>query len=137
MNLDFQAKCHKLQPTRTTVTPLTVAQLRSSPAFPPNAGFFILGGKMSKVESKSSKKKTGSERLPFTKTNYQILGAGLLVIVAGYFALSQPPWDGTMPLVVAPILLVIGYCVIIPFGILYRQKSENQPSATHPPSPNE
>ena len=65
--------------------------------------------------------------LPFTKRNYQILGLGLLVIIMGYAALSQSPWDGTMPLVVAPILLVLGYCVVVPFGILYRSKSEQQP----------
>jgi len=68
--------------------------------------------------------------LPFTKTNYQILGLGLLLIILGYLALSQSPWDGTMPLVVAPILLVLGYCVIIPLGILYRQKSGTQVAAT-------
>lgn len=66
--------------------------------------------------------------LPFTKNNYLILGLGLVVIVLGYIALSQSPWDGTMPLVVAPILLVIGYCVIIPLGILYRGKSDTQPA---------
>ncbi len=66
--------------------------------------------------------------LPFTRKNYMILGLGLFIIILGYIALSQSPWDGTMPLVVAPILLVLGYCVIIPFGILYRGKSESQPT---------
>jgi len=86
---------------------------------------------MARVTSKvAAKRKTPAMGLPFTKRNYQILGLGLLVIILGYIALSQTPWDGTMPLVVAPILLVLGYCVIIPFGILYRQKSETQPGAT-------
>ena len=80
---------------------------------------------MAKSESKPLKKKKVTEQLPFSTTNYQILGAGLLVIVLGYVALSQSPWDGTMPLVVAPLLLVLGYCVIIPFGILYRRKNES------------
>ena len=79
---------------------------------------------MARIEQKPSRKKTQPEHLPFTKTNYQILFLGLLVIALGYFALSQEPWDGTMPLVVAPILLVLGYCVIIPVGILYRKKQE-------------
>ena len=86
---------------------------------------------MARVASKvAARRKAPAMALPFTKRNYQILGLGLLVIVLGYVALSQTPWDGTMPLVVAPILLVLGYCVIIPFGILYRQKSETQPSET-------
>ena len=80
---------------------------------------------MARVTAKiASKKKGPSVGLPFTKRNYQILGLGLLDIILGYLALSQSPWDGTMPLVVAPILLVLGYCVIIPLGILYRDKSE-------------
>jgi hypothetical protein len=84
---------------------------------------------MAKVASKvAAKKKAPSMALPFTKRNYQILGLGLIVIVLGYLALSQSPWDGTMPLVVAPILLVLGYCVVIPFGILYREKSESHPA---------
>lgn len=102
------------------------------PGVPPNAGLFIEGGSkeksMARVTSKvAAKRKSASVPLPFTKRNYQILGLGLLIIIAGYFALSQPPWDGTMPLVVAPILLVLGYCVVIPFGILYREKSTPVP----------
>jgi hypothetical protein len=80
---------------------------------------------MARVTAKVAvKRKATPVALPFTKKNYQILGIGLLAIVLGYVALSQQPWDGTMPLVVAPILLVLGYCVIVPFGILYRQKKE-------------
>ena len=86
---------------------------------------------MARVTGKvAGKKKTLSVALPFTKKNYQILGLGIFIIILGYVALSQSPWDGTMPLVVAPILLVLGYCVIIPFGILYRQKTESAPTAS-------
>ena len=81
---------------------------------------------MAKIESKTSKRKSQPEHLPFTKINYRILLVGLIMIALGYYALAQEPWDGTMPLVVAPILLVIGYCVIIPVGILYRKKQEGQ-----------
>jgi hypothetical protein len=59
-----------------------------------------------------------SEGLPFTKTNYYIFVAGLLVIILGYITLSQ----GSMTL--APFLLVIGYCVIMPVAILYRGKDK-------------
>lgn len=86
---------------------------------------------MARVTAKvAAKRKVSSMPLPFTKRNYQILGIGLLIIILGYFALSQQPWDGTMPLVIAPILLVLGYCVVIPFGILYRQKDEMAPAAS-------
>ena len=87
---------------------------------------------MAKAEQKNIKKKTGSEKLPFTKANYQILAVGIVVITLGFIALSQSPWDGTMPLVVAPILLVIGYLVIIPVGILYRQKTNSETTPVTP-----
>ena len=89
---------------------------------------------MAKVETKTAtKRKPILESLPFNKTNYRILGSGLLSIVLGYVALSQSPWDGTMPLVVAPILLVLGYCVLIPLGILYRRRSVSEPAQVSAP----
>ncbi len=88
---------------------------------------------MAKVDVKTAtKRKPIFESLPFNKTNYRILGLGLLSIVLGYVALAQPPWDGTMPLVVAPILLVLGYCVLIPLGILYRRKAIPEAGQTAP-----
>ena len=63
------------------------------------------------------------EGLPFTKRNYYIFLAGLVVIILGYFTLSQ----GSITL--APILLVLGYCVILPVAILYRGRDEAPTSA--------
>jgi hypothetical protein len=87
---------------------------------------------MARIEKRvTSKQKALSGVLPFTRINYQILGAGILCIVLGYVALAQDPWNGTMPLVVAPILLVIGYCVVIPIGILFhRNKNAEVPTQT-------
>ena len=62
------------------------------------------------------------EGLPFTTLNYQIFALGIAVIILGYIALAQPPADSFMSLTVAPILLVLGYCVIIPVAILYQKK---------------
>ena len=50
--------------------------------------------------------------VPFGKKNYVIFGAAALVILAGYIALSR----GSITL--APILLLTGYLVLIPWGIL-------------------
>ena len=52
----------------------------------------------------------------FTKNNYLILGLGLLFIVVGFIFL------GVGDITVSPILLVLGYCVIIPIGILFPKK---------------
>jgi hypothetical protein len=85
---------------------------------------------MARIEKHgSSKQKALSGVLPFTKVNYEILGAGMLCIILGYIALAQDPWNGTMPLVIAPILLVLGYCVVIPIGILFRNKKNTETPA--------
>jgi len=76
---------------------------------------------------RSQKQKPVLHILPLAKRNYQILGVALLCIAAGYLALVQKPWDGFLPLIVAPVLLVLGYCVLVPLGILYRKKGEQQP----------
>ncbi|MFZ4621071.1 MAG: hypothetical protein ACOYNS_10960 [Bacteroidota bacterium] len=81
-------------------------------------------------KEKITKKKTfRNDTLSLEPINYQILLGGVAVIIAGYFALSAKPWDNPMALTVAPILLVMGYCVIIPIGIIYRKKKSESASA--------
>lgn len=48
------------------------------------------------------------------RLNYALLGAGILVLLIGYLALVQ----GSITL--APILLVLGYCGLIPASLLIR-----------------
>ncbi len=50
--------------------------------------------------------------LPFGKKNYVIFALAAAVILVGYIALSR----GSITL--APILLLTGYLVLIPWGIL-------------------
>ena len=64
------------------------------------------------------------EVLPLEPTNYKILVAGVAIVILGYIALSMEPWDGFMAITLAPMLLVLGYCVVIPIGIIYRKKKE-------------
>ena len=74
------------------------------------------------IRRKESKRKAfRDEHIPLTKANFVVMGVGLLVIVAGYLAMYKQPVEGFLPLVLAPILLVLGYCVIIPLGILYKK----------------
>ena len=94
---------------------------------------------MSKAEKKQAKKSKPNTILPLERENFIIMGVGLLVIVLGYLALSENKVEGFMPLVVAPILLILGYCVIIPVGIMYRKKEKSgvamTPDETIPQSP--
>jgi uncharacterized membrane protein len=84
---------------------------------------------MAKIEkSKLTKKSKLDDILPLERENYIILGVGLLVIILGYIALSGNQVEGFSQLTLAPILLVLGYCVIIPVGIMYRKKEKKPES---------
>jgi hypothetical protein len=74
------------------------------------------------------KRQSRDEVFPLARENFLIIGGGLVVILVGYLAMLEGSVEGFLPLVVAPILLVVGYCVIIPIGILYR-KSESSKDA--------
>jgi hypothetical protein len=67
---------------------------------------------------------TGSRTFvwPFGRKNYILFGVALVVIAIGYVFLAQ----GSITL--APLLLVVGYCVLVPWAIL----AKNQPKATAP-----
>ena len=73
-----------------------------------------------------------STNIPFTSKNLKIFIAGLLVIGLGYVLLSIPPADGFLSLTMAPVVLVLGYCVIIPVSLLFKDTcpSSNDGSAT-------
>jgi hypothetical protein len=50
--------------------------------------------------------------LSFSRSNGIWLGAAAIAIAIGYFLLS------TGSMILAPILLVLGYCVLLPVGII-------------------
>ncbi len=67
--------------------------------------------------------------LPFTRKNWSLALAGLAVIVLGYVFLRIPPAEGFLSLTLAPIFLVVGYCVLIPMAILVRDQSADEDEA--------
>ncbi len=62
---------------------------------------------------KKAKKGVVTAGPDFGRKNYLILGVGLILIVVGFLFLAGGD------ITIAPILLVLGYCVVIPLGILY------------------
>lgn len=60
--------------------------------------------------------------LPLEKTNFMIIVLGIIIIIIGYILMSENSVNGFLPTVISPILLVLGYCVIIPYGILKKPK---------------
>jgi len=86
---------------------------------------------------KQRKSKISGE-MPLKPINYKIIIGGALLIVASYIILaSNNTVYGFIPLNVVPILLFIGYIVIIPFGIMYRGKKKTNPGTGSPQNPNQ
>jgi hypothetical protein len=56
-------------------------------------------------------KTAASGRLRFGRANGFLLGSAVIALAAGYFLLAK----GSTTL--APILLVLGYCVLFPLGL--------------------
>ncbi|MEY3386648.1 MAG: hypothetical protein RIR53_1459 [Bacteroidota bacterium] len=71
---------------------------------------------------RSTPKTTGGVRWssPWTKQNYTILGIGVATIVIGFLLLASgiSQWDNPLAVDVAPVVLVVGYCVIVPYAII-------------------
>ncbi|NKB69178.1 MAG: hypothetical protein GKR89_19085 [Candidatus Latescibacteria bacterium] len=60
----------------------------------------------------------GDRVSPFTRKNWSLFALGLCLIGLGYVFLAIPPADGFLSLTLAPLLLVAGYCVVVPLSIL-------------------
>jgi hypothetical protein len=54
----------------------------------------------------------GGDTLPFGRKNQILFGIGFATILLGYYLLSKNS------ITVAPLLLVMGYCVLIPLAIM-------------------
>ncbi|MBI5326114.1 MAG: DUF3098 domain-containing protein [Ignavibacteriae bacterium] len=93
---------------------------------------------------KQGKKKVKWE-IPFLRKNAIIAAIGLGVILIGYILMStgitnEPAvpngkWNNPFAISVAPLLLVIGYCIIIPFALIkfYGKKGEPETSPEDKP----
>ena len=58
----------------------------------------------------------------FGKTNYIIFIVGLLSLILGYYLMSSGSVNSFQSLTLSPILLFLGYIVIIPLALVYRKK---------------
>ncbi len=88
--------------------------------------------KKNPAAAKSQVKKVQSKKsnLPFTKENYILFFSGLATIFLGYICMAAGDVNGAVSLTASPILLSIGYLIIIPLAILYRKKepgAQSQP----------
>jgi hypothetical protein len=73
------------------------------------------------VVSQEAKRQVRQGSVILSRRNVLLLVAGLIVILAGYLLL------GRGSITAAPVLLVVGYCVIIPLSIvLWTRKSDDK-----------
>jgi Ca2+/Na+ antiporter len=80
-------------------------------------------GEAPKQAVTAHKKKKESD-FPFVKNNYILFAVGILVIIVGFIFLAI----GDITL--SPILLIVGYCVIIPIALLYGRKEKKAEEQT-------
>lgn len=59
--------------------------------------------------------------LSFSRTNYLFMAAGVALAIVGFMLLR----GGDISF--APLLLVLGYCALIPLGIIWRDKAPGEP----------
>ncbi len=70
--------------------------------------------KEKKKKEKPTKKETSLATVRFSKKNTLFFGIGLILVIAGFVLLARGD------IVVAPILLIVGYLVFFPLGILLK-----------------
>ena len=57
---------------------------------------------------------------PYKRKNYVLFAIGVFVIIVGYLIMYLGEVDSFQSLILSPILLLIGYLIIIPYALLYR-----------------
>ena len=60
----------------------------------------------------------------FSKKNYVLGGIGLATIIFGYVIMTSGTVNSFRSLTLAPIMLFIGYLIIIPIALIYRDKKK-------------
>ena len=85
------------------------------------------------VKTKKKNVKTSVKSLPspfniyWERTNYLLFGLGTLLIIFGFYFMSLGEWDSSSSLLISPILLFLGFVVVMPASIFYRKKAVVEP----------
>ena len=80
---------------------------------------------MSKLFKNNDSENTSSlfESWSLSKTNYILFGIGLILIILGYILMGKGQVYSFQSLTLAPIMLFIGYIIVIPASLIYRDKN--------------
>lgn len=83
---------------------------------------------MAKIKTRPARQIKSKEfgekfQFPLGRTNYLILAMGVLIIILGYVFMAIPDNpDDFLTRTLAPVLLVFSFVIVIPFGLLYKNK---------------
>ncbi|MCF7885735.1 MAG: DUF3098 domain-containing protein [Candidatus Marinimicrobia bacterium] len=78
------------------------------------------------MKEKNLKKKKGVvEEISLTKTNYIVFLVGVVVITLGFFLMATGGTNSPQSLTISPIVLLIGYLVLIPISIFIDGNKKN------------
>mgnify|MGYP006310089649 CR=1 FL=1 len=62
----------------------------------------------------------------FSGIHFKLIGVGLVLLAAAYILLGQGPVENPLSKTVAPVILILVYCVLFPFAILVREKKNSE-----------
>ena len=79
---------------------------------------------MSKLfhNDKSKESSTLFDSWSFSKTNYLLFFAGLILIIFGYIVMVNGEVSSFQSLTLAPTMLFLGYIVFIPIALIYKNR---------------
>ena len=80
---------------------------------------------MSKLFNNNDSENTNSlfKSWSLSKINYILFGIGLTLIILGYILMGKGEVYSFQSLTLAPIMLFIGYIIVIPASLIYRDKN--------------
>lgn len=65
--------------------------------------------------------------MPLERKNIMFIVFGVAVVSLGYILMGSGDALGFVPLNISPIVLVIGYLIVIPMGIMYGARRKKSP----------
>jgi len=68
----------------------------------------------------------------WTTHNYVVLLIAIGFLIVGFILMSFGPWDNKISLSVAPVVLLIGYVVLIPLSIFFKMPKRFRKEANVP-----
>ena len=79
------------------------------------------------MEKNNSQNKVGLfDEWAFGKKNYLLFfAAGLALVIFGYIFMASGEVNSFQSLTLAPIMLFLGYIVVIPIALVFREKDKN------------